>query len=285
MLRRVRDTPSPPDRAVPAQRRQDITRYVATNGHATVAELSRLAGVSQDTIRRDLSDLSSEGIIVRTYGGVVKAGPDSNIHHLTFQARTQENLGAKQAIGVAAAGLISDGTTLLVNGGTTVIEFARALIAKRRLTLITNNLMLPSVLPEGAVNEVHILGGQYDPTSLVTLGPVHLPNHYGAEPHLLYADYAVLGTGGIAVNPGFSGTDVRESSMIRAMMDRAATVIILADSSKFNRQALATIADLGLADYVVTESSPDSSLSEALAGASVRLVVAREAINASTVHA
>jgi DeoR family glycerol-3-phosphate regulon repressor/DeoR family fructose operon transcriptional repressor len=249
-------------------------RYVASNGHATIADLADKFMVSQDTIRRDLDDLSRQGAVLRTYGGVVKAEEDANIHHLTFQARAQVNLAAKQAIGAAASGLVRDGSTLLVNGGTTVLEFARALYRLQGLTVVTNNLMLPPALSESSVQEVHILAGQYDPTSLVTIGPVQLPSPYGTEPHRLYTDYAVIGVGGLATGAGFSGTDIRESSMIRAMMEQAATVIVLADSSKFARQALVTIADLGAADYVVTDAQPDSAISAALAEASVSVVLA-----------
>ncbi len=262
------------DRVVPAQRRRQIVRYIAANGHATIADLAERFMVSQDTIRRDLDDLSRQGSVLRTYGGVVKAEQDANVHHLTFQARAQVNLAAKQAIGVAACRLVRDGSTLLVNGGTTVLEFARALYRLQGLTVVTNNLMLPQVLPTTSVQEVHVLAGQYDPTSLVTIGPVQLPSPYGAEPHRLYADYAVIGVGGVATGAGFSGTDIRESSMIQAMMEQAATVIVLADSSKFARQALVTIADLGAADYVVTDARPDSAIATALAEASVSVVLA-----------
>lgn len=262
------------EKVLPAQRRRDIIRCVSNSGHATITDLAEMFGVSADTIRRDLDELSRRGSVLRTYGGVVKA-ESTGIHHLTFQARVEANLAAKRAIGLAAAALVGNGSTVLVNGGTTVLEFAKALHAHRGLTIVTNNLVLPSVLPEPAVAEVHILAGQYDKTSLVTLGPVQLPNQYGPEPHKLYADYAVLGVGGLAVGAGFTGTDIRESSMIRAMMDQAATVIVLADASKFARQALVTIAELARADHVVTDLAPDSTISAALSDASVNLVVAR----------
>ena len=263
-----------PERVLPAQRRREITRFVSDNGHATIGDLAEMFAVSADTIRRDLDGLTRRGSVLRTYGGVVRAEGATSIHHLTFQARAEEHQAAKRAIGIAAASLVSNGSTVLVNGGTTVLEFAKALNVHRGLTIITNNLVLPSVLPEQAVAEIHILAGQYDPTSWVTLGPVQLPNQYGSEAHQIYADYAVLGVGGMAVGAGFTGTDIRESSMISAMMDQAATVIVLADSSKFARQALVTISDLGRADHVVTDLAPDGAIVAALSEASVNLVVA-----------
>lgn len=265
---------SSPEKALPAQRRREIVRFVTDNGHATITDLAEMFAVSSDTIRRDLDRLSHRGSVLRTYGGVVRAEEAASIHHQTFQARMEEHQAAKRAIGRAAAALVNNDSTVLVNGGTTVLEFAKALKAHRGLTVITNNLMLPSALPGRAVTEVHILAGQYDPTSLVTLGPVQLPKQYGLEAHQIYADYAVLGVGGVAVGAGFTGTDIRESSMISAMMEQAATVIILADSSKFARQALVTIADLGRADHVVTDLPPDAALATALSDGSVNLVIA-----------
>lgn len=268
--------PASPEKMLPAQRRREIIRFVSDNGHATISDLAERFAVSPDTIRRDLDGLTRRGSVLRTYGGVVRTDPTASIHHMTFQARVEAHQQAKRAIGVAAAALVASGSTVLINGGTTVLEFAKALSGHRELTVITNNLMLPSVLPERAVTEVHILAGQYDRTSLVTLGPVQLPNQYGPEAHQVYADYAVLGVGGMAVGAGFTGTDIRESSMIRAMMEQAATVIVLADSSKFARQALVTISELGRADYVVTDLPPDSGIVAALRDVSANLVTASD---------
>jgi len=264
------------EKIVPAHRRREITRFVSETGHATIADLAEMFTVSSDTIRRDLDELARRGSLLRTYGGVVKPEGGAGIHHVTFQARTEANLVAKRAVGEAAATLIPSGASLLVNGGTTVLEFGRALEGHRGLTVVTNNLELPAALPESAVAELHILAGEYDPTSLVTLGPVLLPNQYGPDGHRVYADYAVLGVGGVAAGAGFTGTDVRESSMIRAMMDQAAIVIVLADTSKFARQALVAISDLGRADYMVSDGLPDDDLSAALRDAGVRVVVGGE---------
>jgi len=265
---------SPGDKVLPAQRRRQIASQVTEAGHATISELADLFGASVDTIRRDLDKLTRQGILLRTYGGVVSAETSTNIHHVTFHARAQKHLAAKRAIAVAAASLVANDSTVLVNGGTTVLEFARALRGHRGLTLVTNNLKLPEVLPDLAASEVHILAGQYDPTSLVTVGPVQLPNQYGSEAHRLYADYAVLGVGGVAIGGGFTGTDVRESSMIRAMTDQSATTIVLADASKFSRQALVGIASLEEADYLVTDAPPDAPLDAALKDAGVQVIIA-----------
>lgn len=274
--------PGSSEKMLPAQRRREIVRLVSHNGHATIADLAEKFGVSPDTIRRDLDGLTRRGSVLRTYGGVVRAEATASIHHVTFQARVEAHQEAKRAIGLAAASMVANGSTVLVNGGTTVLEFAKALSTHRELVIITNNLMLPPVLPESAVTEVHILAGQYDPTSLVTLGPVQLPNQYGPEAHQIYADYAVLGVGGVAAGAGFTGTDIRESSMIKAMMAQAATVIVLADSSKFARQALVTIADLAQADYLITDLPPDSTIAGALDDAAVNLVVATDTPGSGT---
>src|SRR5437016_4333267 len=121
---------NPPSRqALPARRRTDLTRFIQRHGQATVGELAEAFGVSVDTVRRDLEHLGERGVITRTHGGAVP-----NEQWATAKLATadrpfamRDNPEYKRAIAAAAAELISDGQTLLVNGGTTTLEVVRAL--------------------------------------------------------------------------------------------------------------------------------------------------------------
>jgi DeoR family glycerol-3-phosphate regulon repressor/DeoR family fructose operon transcriptional repressor len=228
--------------------------------------------VSGDTVRRDLQYLHEQGVVVRSYGGVVRRD-DLARFDPPFLSRTDANRDAKAAIGALAATLVSDQQTLIVNGGTTTLALARALKGKKDLTVVTNNLHLPGNIPAGAVSELHILGGQFRMTSFATLGPVELPDVEGGRTHAFHADLAFIGVGGVSGELGFTGGDLRESSMIRHMIERAERVVVLADSSKFGRTAFARIGELSIADGLITEKAPAAEIGAALAEAGVELLI------------
>lgn len=269
--RKERDTPR-----LPAQRRADLAEFVEEHGQATVGMLVEAFDVSGDTVRRDLQYLHEQGVVVRSYGGVVRRD-DLARFDPPFVSRTGANKDAKAAIGALAATLVSDQQTLIVNGGTTTLALARALKGKKDLTVVTNNLHLPGNIPAGAVSELHILGGQFRMTSFATLGPVELPDVEGGRTHAFHADLAFIGVGGVSGELGFTGGDLRESSMIRHMIERAERVVVLADSSKFGRTAFARIGELSLADGLITEKAPGQEIGAALAEAGVELLIAAAA--------
>jgi DeoR/GlpR family transcriptional regulator of sugar metabolism len=257
---------------LPAQRRADLAEFVEEHGQATVGMLVEAFDVSGDTVRRDLQYLHEQGVVVRSYGGVVRRD-DLARFDPPFVSRTGANREAKAAIGALAATLVSDQQTLIVNGGTTTLALARALKGKKDLTVVTNNLHLPGNIPVGAVSELHVLGGEFRMTSFATLGPVELPDIEGGRTHAFHADLAFIGVGGVSGELGFTGGDLRESSMIRHMIERAERVVVLADSSKFGRTAFARIGELSIADGLITEKAPSAEIGAALAEAGVELLI------------
>jgi DeoR/GlpR family transcriptional regulator of sugar metabolism len=187
--------------------------------------------------------------------------------------RIRANSEAKTAIGLLAATLVSDRQTLLVNGGTTTLALARALKGKKDLTVVTNNLYLPGNISADAVSQLHILGGQFRMRSFATLGPVELPDVQGGRTHAFHADLAFLGVGGVSDEGGFTGGDIRESSVIRHMMERTERIVVLADSSKFGRTAFAHIGELSMADVLITDTAPSAKIRAALAESGVQLLI------------
>ena len=256
---------------LPARRRADLVEFVQEHGHATVGMLVEALDVSGDTVRRDLQYLHEQGVVVRSYGGVVRRDDLARFDR-PFLSRMRANSDAKAAIGALAASLVSDLQTLIVNGGTTTLALARALEDKRELTVVTNNLQLPENIPAAAVRQLHILGGQCRVISLATLGPVELPDVHGGRTHAFHADLAFIGVGGVS-SEGFTGADLRESSMIRQMIESAERVVVLADSSKFGRTAFAHIGELSIADILITEHAPAAEIGAALADAGVELLI------------
>jgi DeoR family transcriptional regulator, fructose operon transcriptional repressor len=257
---------------LPATRRSQVATLVEERGEATVAELADALGVSADTVRRDLDELARRGILTRTHGGAMHrqlARADR-----PFENRLRERHEVKEAIGRATAKLVDDNQTLLINGGTTTLAVARALRDSRDLTIVTNNLRIPAEIDTACVRELYLLGGNCRFSSLVTVGPVEFPGTLPDRSHAVMADVAIIGVGGISARSGLSTSNLHEARMMREMMDAADRVIVVADSTKFERNAFAQIADLHRAHTVVTDTQPPTPLAEALEEAGVDLVVA-----------
>src|ERR1044072_1540769 len=125
------------DTALPAKRRAELVRHVRERGHATVAELAERFAVSMDTVPRDLDHLAERQLIARTHGGGMPTDELATAD-IPFDRRAAVHHQAKQAIGIAAAQLISNGETLIVNGGTTPLAGGRALARKRDLPVGAN---------------------------------------------------------------------------------------------------------------------------------------------------
>jgi DeoR/GlpR family transcriptional regulator of sugar metabolism len=242
-----------------------VVRLVRSRGQITVSEIASLFDVSADTIRRDLDFLADRGLLSRTHGGAVAAeslvGADT-----PYAQRLNAQQDAKTRIGRAAARLISDGETLLVNGGTSTLAFAAELTGLSGLTVVTNHLGLASVLPPRAVRDIYLLGGQVRLEANVTLGTVGFPGTGSIS-----ADTAVIGVGGLS-RVGLSTSFLAEGLMIAAMIAASRRTIVLADASKFGHNAFAHIAPLASVHVVVSDANPPEDLAAELVKAGVDVI-------------
>jgi DeoR family transcriptional regulator, fructose operon transcriptional repressor len=260
---------------LPARRKDELAASVIEAGEVTVIELAGQFGVSVDTVRRDLDELSAEGVITRTHGGAVRN---------TLLARAETPIpdrmniqgSAKRRIGKLAASLVDDGQTILLNGGTTTLAILPHLAARRNLTVVTNNLLAPVEVPPGCVRDVYLLGGNVRIGSQVTVGPVEFPGTDGGRSLRIQADLALISVGGVAAEMGYSTSNLQEARMMLEMMHASGRVVVLADSSKLNRSSFAQVAELAIADVLVTDVPVDERLGELLANARVKILVAGE---------
>lgn len=258
-------------RRLPAGRIAQIAAYVTEVGEATVAELAERFGVSAYTIRRDLDRLDSDGILVRTHGGGLSPSsfpkPDSE-----FDVRTKIHTGAKEEIGRLAAGLIKDNSTITINSGTTTLALVRHLREHRDLTIVTNSLTLPGVINPTVCRDLYVVGGLVRFTSQATIGAYEI--EFGQDHTRIHiqSDLALIGVGAISISQGYSTSNVSEAGIMSAMFRQATSVAVLADSSKFNRTLFSRVAELGAADYLVTDTAPTGKLGEALADSGVQVI-------------
>lgn len=258
--------PSEVPTVLPGARRSLIAEYVRSRGGASVQELAEALLVSSDTIRRDLDLLDSRGLLGRTHGGAI-ALPTPAAQLGSVDERGERQSGAKRVIAAAAARLIRDGETVLVNGGSTTLAVAQAL-PTRDIALVTCSPAVAKAA-DAVGRGVFLLGGRWYPSFGVVVGPVVLPGVTG-----LRADVLILGVAGISAD-GISIANIEEAEMLADMLGSTARVVVVADSSKFDRSAFAVLAGLDRIDVLVTERAPAEHLATALTEAGVDLVVAR----------
>jgi DeoR family transcriptional regulator, fructose operon transcriptional repressor len=252
--------------ALPAQRQNELVKVLEIKGQMSVSEISDYFDISEDTVRRDLDALAQKGALTRTHGGAVTM---TALVHLDspFLQRLNSRTAEKQRIAKAAAALISDGETLLINGGSTTRLFA-AELNQQYLTVVTNNLSVPGVLSTELIRDVYVMGGQFRPEAQGTIGPIL------AAGIQISVDSAIIGVGGITAREGLTTTVLEEASMIAAMMAAARRTIVLADSSKLGKHSFAQIAGLAAMQILVTDAEPVEELGAALKEAGVQIVVA-----------
>lgn len=252
--------------ALPAKRHFDLLHLIRHRGQMTVRELSVCLHVSGDTVRRDLESLARHGLLTRTYGGAVAnenaASPDA-----TLVPRIDLWHPAEKTIAQAASRLIGDNETLLVNGGSATMIFAAELTSEN-ITVVTNNLGVPAVVP--AHCQVYVLGGRYRRDSQATLGPLFLA---GVS---IAVDTAIIGVGGITVQQGLTTALLEEALTATAMIEAAGRTIVVVEASKFGQRCLARIAPLAGIDILVTDREPPCDLAQALAEADVQVIIARK---------
>ncbi|MDT0164892.1 DeoR/GlpR family DNA-binding transcription regulator [Actinotalea sp. AC32] len=257
-------------RRLPAGRKAELAAYVAETGQVTVANLAERFDVSPDTIRRDLDQLDADGVLIRTHGGAISLQavprPDTGVD-VRLRLQTQ----AKDQIGALAAGLVHDGAAIMINAGTTTLATARHLVDHRDLTIATNSLRLATELNPVAFRDLYVFGGVVRLSAQGTVGPVAFPTHSGADRDIR-CDLALIGVGAVSADAGYSTSNLGEATMMREMMDRSARVAVLADSTKFGRRLFAQIAELGRADYLVTDVPPPADLADALREADVEVL-------------
>jgi DeoR family transcriptional regulator, fructose operon transcriptional repressor len=226
-------------------RRRHLFDLITRQGYATLDELVKMLGVSESTVRRDLEVLDLAGSIKRTHGGAVYTGEVRSMP--AFDERTETAAAEKRAIGLAAAALLQDGDTVLLDGGTTTLEVARALIG-RRVQVVTNSLPIAQLLTSSQQTDLILIGGYVYPRTGVALGPLAI-----ATMQSIRVRTAILGAGGV-VTEGIYNSNSLLVETERQMMSCGQEIMIVADHTKFGRLALARLCGLDEVDQVVSDS-------------------------------
>jgi DeoR family transcriptional regulator, fructose operon transcriptional repressor len=237
--------------------------------------LCRELDASESSVRRDLVQMESEGVLRRVYGGAMAVrdhGRDGNRdltreQGLDFDWQSTRQAEEKRLIAAKAAGLIEDGQTVILDGGSTVAAVAQAL-RNRSLHVITNSLPIALALEDARQIEVTLTGGYLYPRLRVTLGPLCEQMLSGVA-----ADVLIMGIGGVSAD-GFSNGNTLVVGSERKMMDVARKIIIVTDHTKFGRNAMIHVAPLEEADCVVSDTGLAEEYRELLRGRGVEVLLA-----------
>ncbi|ONK09873.1 DeoR/GlpR family DNA-binding transcription regulator [Streptomyces sp. MP131-18] len=256
---------------LPAERHRRITATVNQAGTLSTEALAAELGVSAETVRRDLAQLESRGVLSRVHGGAAALAVARGLtgEEAPFAERSAAQADAKAAIGRAAAALVRPGMTVVIDVGTTAVQVARALPADFRGLVATSSLLVAGELAGRPQVEVLIPGGRVRGGDLVCSGAQAVAFFSG-----LHADVAFLGSGGVDAEAGVTDFYFDEIATKRAVIPRSVRAYVLADTSKHGRIAPHRVCGLDECAGVITEPSAEPELAAAVSRAGGTVITA-----------
>lgn len=262
------ETPSKRVEILPAKRRAMILERVRQNGSATIQELADDIRASPSTIRRDLDQLTEEGYLERTHGGVLLVPP----LRATFEREPSLNAllqhDQKIAIGLVAAQRLNPRDSVIFDSSSTVLEAARAAVLRDiPLTAVTNNLESALVCSKCPSWRVIMPGGTIRPSTQSMVGE---PGE--AFLGTIHVDVCLIGAYAVTGRVLTDAT-IEVASLKRAMIQSARRTILLVDSSKFQAPAFSTFCEISEIDEVITDDGISEADLAALRAQSVKVTV------------
>ena len=230
-----------------------------------IAEVADRLGISAETARRDIRALVDAGSAVRSHGAVGLAGQTGEA---PFDRRMRENAVAKRAIARAVAAGIGDGSSVMLDTGTTTSFIARELLQHRQLTVVTISSDIARILATVNGNRVYMTGGELRRDSGAALGASALEfiGRFSVE-------HAVISAGAVDAG-GVMDFDLQEAEFARAVLACGARRIVATDATKFGRRGLIRVTDFAQVDVLVTDRAPPADLAAALLAAGTQVMAA-----------
>ena len=245
-------------------RQSKIVDLAKSAGRVLVDDLAGEFSVTPQTIRKDLNDLCNAQLLTRIHGGAIFPRGTENVR---YDARRQIAATEKQAIGIAAAELIPDNASLFINIGTTTEAVGEALLHHRELMVITNNINVANRLRLLDDIEVVIAGGvvRQSDGGIVGEAAVDFIRQFKV-------DYAVIGASAIDPDGALLDYDFREVKVAQAIIANARHVILVADSTKFERTAPVRIGQISQVQTFITDRCESLSIRELCQETGVTLI-------------
>jgi len=232
-----------------AEERQAILlQKLQDNGYVQVAEMAAMLKVSVITIRRDLERMENGGQCIRTRGGAVCAANSTTLE-LPYDIKRSRYIEEKRRIAAAAAKLVGEGETIILDGGSTTYELALLLLRRRALTVVTNDLQIATKLASSPSITLVCTGGIARANVYTLQGP-----QVESLLRTLRVNKAFLSADAIHPDGGIANVNLDEVAVKQAIVKAAKQVILLADSSKFATTGFVTFCDLSEIDLLITDS-------------------------------
>lgn len=248
------------------ERWQAILALLSEEGRIRVGRLAERLGVSEATVRRDLVAMQARGMLQRTHGGAMLLPPTAL--EVSFAESQTRALAEKRAIGRRAAELVQEGDAIIIESGSTTLEFARYLGEITRLKVLTNSLAIARELAMREEVEVMLLGGTLRRQSASLVGPWVAEILQGVR-----VDKAFLGVNGISAGFGLSAPNPYTAESRRSMIQAARQRVALADHTKLGVESLYRVAPLSALDILVTDSHSSEDQQAALREAGVEVLI------------
>ena len=248
------------------ERRTQIIDILNAEGQLNVTSLSTQLNVSEVTIRHDLTWLEKKNMLIRARGGAIKAERVGAEVPLT--EKNKLHYQEKLRIGKAAAALIEDGDTIILDSGTTTLEINNHLSDTVSLTVITNALNIANRLAEHEQVNVIVPGGFLRKNSLSLVGATAEESFRN-----YFCDKLFLAVDGFSSTHGLSTPNVEEAHLNRIMITNARQVIVVTDSSKFHKRSFAFIAPISAVHIVITDSGIPDSDKKRLETAGIKVII------------
>ncbi|MBN1836020.1 MAG: DeoR/GlpR transcriptional regulator [Spirochaetales bacterium] len=231
------------------EREREILRLLAEDANTSVAALAERLGVSSVTVRSDLNNLAQKGMILRTRGGATPA------FHPNVIVRQNLMVEEKNRIAQAAAELVEDGDTIMIEAGTTTALVAKYLLGKRFVSIVTNSTL---IIPFARINPgIHltVVGGEFRPATESLVGPVAL-----AQLERFHVRLAFVGTDGFSLGGGLTTHLVEGAEIVRKMSERSEETVLVADSGKHGRVGFVQVLPVASVARLVTDAGlPDDA--------------------------
>lgn len=245
-----------------SQRKQQVLDLLIEDSGISVADISKILGVSVVTVRSDLNQLSESGYIVRTRGG---AQP---LFHPNIIGRQRSQADEKARIAKAAAALVNDGDYIMIDGGTTTSMVAKYLLGKRDVTIVTNSTLVLSYARMNPALKVILVGGEFRPSAEAIVGPTAVE-----EIKKYRVTRAFLGTDGFSETSGFTAHSVEAGEVVRQMAAQTSEAYMLSDSSKYGEAGFAHILHLSDVHSIIIDSNLSKEAQTSLKDAGAHLCV------------
>ncbi|WP_151670681.1 DeoR/GlpR family transcriptional regulator [Nitrincola schmidtii] len=247
-------------------RQAKILEQIRLKGYQTIDELVEFLGVTPQTIRRDLNQMAERGDLERHHGG---AGPVSSTQNAEYQTRKHDHAEEKQRIAACIASHIPDHSSLFINIGTTNEIIAQALLERSGLKVVTNNLMVASILASKPDFTVIIAGGEVRNRDGGIVGEAtrDFVNQFKL-------DYGIIGISGIDEDGSLLDFDYQEVRIAQAIIGNSRYVYLAADYSKFGRNAMVRLGNLDQCTALFTDQKPPEKIVALLKREKINLHIA-----------